>query len=98
MAVASGHENISLWILHNATNKADVRDEDNSGQTPPSYAAQNRKETIVKLLLDTARVDPKARDNMGWTPWSLVVGNRHKAAANLLPADMAAWYMQFCTH
>ena len=45
---------------------------------------QNGHETIVKLLLDTGKVDVNVKNSAGWTPFSLAVQDGHEAVIKLL--------------
>ena len=47
-------------------------------------AAEKGDEAIVKLLLETGKVDADSKDNFGWTPLSCAARNRHKAIVKLL--------------
>jgi ankyrin repeat protein len=49
-------------------------------------AKREEYEAIVKLLLDTGKVDINARDECGQTPLSWAAGNGHEAVARLLLA------------
>ena len=53
-------------------------------QTPLSYAAGKGNEVVVKLLLDTGKVDVEAKDNYGLTPLLLAAKNGHAAVMKLL--------------
>jgi ankyrin repeat protein len=44
----------------------------------------NGHEAVVKLLLDTGKVDVDSKDSSGQTPQSRAVENGHKAATKLL--------------
>ncbi|KAF1995099.1 ankyrin, partial [Amniculicola lignicola CBS 123094] len=41
-------------------------------------------DVVVKLLLDTGKVDPDLKDKYGWTPLSRAAWNGHKAVVKLL--------------
>ncbi|RSL93102.1 hypothetical protein CEP52_013447 [Fusarium oligoseptatum] len=86
LAAANGHEDIALWILQKAANKADVniRDKNVAGQTPLSYAAENGHETIVKLLLATEGVEADSKAIDGRTSLSYAARNGHETIVKLL--------------
>ena len=57
---------------------------DSHGRTPLSYAAQKGHETVVKLLLQTGKVDVDSKDEDGRTPLSYAVEGGHEAVVRLL--------------
>ncbi|KAF7507921.1 hypothetical protein GJ744_009955 [Endocarpon pusillum] len=65
----------------NAVN-TNVTDED--GQTLLLWAANKGYEEVVKVLLDSPRVDPDSQDNMGRTPLWWAITNGHKAVVKVL--------------
>jgi ankyrin repeat protein len=48
------------------------------------WAARNGCEAVVKMLLDTGKVDVDAKDYIGRTPLSLAAGNGHEAVVKML--------------
>ena len=65
---------------------SDIRadSKDSYGQTPLSWAAGNGHEAIVRLLLDTGKVDADSKDSYGLTPLCWAAENGHKAIVKLL--------------
>ena len=63
--------------------KANFEAEDEYGQTPLSWAAQNGHTEVVKLLLDV-KANIKAEDKSGQTPLSLAAQNGHTEVVKLL--------------
>ena len=57
---------------------------DKYSQTPLFWAAVNRHEAIVKLLLDTGKVDADSKDKYSQTPLFWAAENGHKAIVKLL--------------
>jgi hypothetical protein len=53
-------------------------------QTPLSWAAATGHETVVKLLLDTGKVDIDSKDSDGWTPLRWAAYNGHEAVVMVL--------------
>ncbi|KAM0264877.1 hypothetical protein ACHAQJ_000393 [Trichoderma viride] len=72
----------TVYALLGKTHNVDLRDE--SGQTPLSYAAENGREAVVKLLLLIPTVDPDSSDNRGQTPLSYAAENGREAVVKLL--------------
>ncbi|KAF2192361.1 ankyrin, partial [Zopfia rhizophila CBS 207.26] len=64
--------------------KVDVDSKDEAGRTPLSWAAENGREAVVKLLLETGKVDVDSKDNYGRTPLSWAAERGHEAVVKLL--------------
>lgn len=58
--------------------------EDESGRTPLFFAALFDKEIIVKMLLETRKVDPECEDCFGWTPLQCAQKKKKKDTRLLL--------------
>ena len=54
------------------------------GRTPLSWAAENRHEEIVRILLEPNDVDPNTADGYGQVPFSWAARNEHDRTARLL--------------
>ena len=64
---------------------ADVNTRDGEGWTPLSRAAERGHEAVVKLLLDTGKVDVDSKDSgYGRTPLWWAAGGGHEAVVKLL--------------
>lgn len=54
------------------------------GVGPLLYAAGNEKEAVVKILLDTSKVDIDSKDNYNQTSLSSAAWNGHEAVVRVL--------------
>ena len=61
-----------------------VDSKDSWGRTPLSQAAANGYKSVVKLLLETGRVEADSKDEDGKTPLLLAAENGHEAVVKLL--------------
>ncbi|OTB05176.1 hypothetical protein M426DRAFT_31693, partial [Hypoxylon sp. CI-4A] len=79
-------------------NKDDLDSKDSYGRTPLLWAANNGKENIVQLLLDTGKVDKDAKDNRHYTPLLAAIKAGHEGTVRLLldyKADASTKYDGF---
>ncbi|RVD82538.1 uncharacterized protein DFL_006960 [Arthrobotrys flagrans] len=98
-ATSMGHETAVSLVLKAGKVDPDSKDEkeqtplshaakncheDHTGRTPLSYAAENGYEAIVKLLLETKKVDLDSMTDDGRTPLINATMHGHKAIVELL--------------
>jgi len=68
----------------------DVGSKDPNGRTPLSRAAGGGHEAVVKLLLETGKVDVDSKDSYsGRTPLSYAAESGHEAVVKLLQSSIA---------
>ncbi|RYP57864.1 hypothetical protein DL769_009241 [Monosporascus sp. CRB-8-3] len=73
---------IILQRVDQVTGGIDVKDY--TDRTPLSWAAEKGQEAVVKLLLDTGKVDVDSKDDDGLTPLSWAAKEGHEAVIKLL--------------
>ena len=61
-----------------------INSKNNFYQTPLLLAVKNQYEAVVKLLLETDKVDVNSKDWFSQTPLSSAAENGHEALAKLL--------------
>ena len=62
----------------------DINERDILGRTPLAWAARNRHEEVVKMLLGREEVDPDVPDNDGQTPLSFAAEYGSKGVLQIL--------------
>ncbi|KAJ5653773.1 hypothetical protein N7490_000776 [Penicillium lividum] len=78
-----GLEGVVELFLDSKETEVDSKDSEYQ-RTPLSWAAENGHETVVKLLLQTGKVDVDLKDVYQQTPLSWAAGNGHEAVVKLL--------------
>ena len=80
-AAANGHKAVLTMLL-----KRDVQPDsrDNDSRTPLSWAAGNGKLQVVRLFLESGKVDPNSMDNDELTPLSSAAAGDHDTVFELL--------------
>ena len=76
---------LGMWVEHVALLEGDIKE-----KTLLSYAANQGHEAVVKLLLDTKKVDIDSKDKDGLTPLSEAADNGHESVVKLLLENNAA--------
>jgi len=77
------HDAVVKLLLETGKVKVDSKDNE-YGQTPLSWAAENGHEAVVKLLLETGKVKVNSKSGFGRTPLSWAAENGHAAVVKLL--------------
>ena len=80
-AAGNGHEAVVKLLLEKGAEL--VSNDDKSGQTPLSLAAERGHEAVVKLLLEKGAKLESKDDEYGQTPLSLAAGEGHEAVVNI---------------
>ncbi|XTI93556.1 hypothetical protein V2W45_1432693 [Cenococcum geophilum] len=75
---------LGMWVEHVALLEGDIKE-----KTLLSYAAERGHEAVVKLLLDTKKVDIDSKDKDGLTPLSWAANDGHESVVKLLLKDGA---------
>jgi hypothetical protein len=73
-----------LLVRKHSNHDIGADSKDGYGRTPFSLAAERGHEAVVKLLVDTGKVDINLKDIVGGTPLSLAVMAGHEAVVKLL--------------
>lgn len=80
-AAAEGRGDMVWLLLTRSDIEPDMKND--SSRTALSWAAGNKHECIVRMLLDS-HADPEAKDEFGQTPLFFAVQNRHEAIVKML--------------
>ena len=73
-----------LCFIQTGRLRAEIHHSDVDGKTPLCFFASNGNEAVVKLLLDTGKVDVDSKDYRGQTPLSWAAENGHEGIVKLL--------------
>jgi hypothetical protein len=85
-----GHQEIVQLLLDRGADintqggNVGLKSKSQFGRTPLSWAAGNGHEGVVKLLLETGKVDVESKHRFGRTPLSWAAGNGHEVVKPLL--------------
>ena len=84
-AAARGDKDvIELLLAGRGEVELDVNMRDMQGRTPLSHAAGYGQEAIVKLLLDTSKIEVDSNDRNVWTPLTWAAKNGHEDIVKVL--------------
>ncbi|KAF8856795.1 hypothetical protein BDZ45DRAFT_593729 [Acephala macrosclerotiorum] len=81
LAAYFGLGRIASVLLASGSNPDPI---DSHKRTPLSWAAARGHEAVVKLLLETGKVEADSKDGDGWTPLWWAAENKHEAVIKLL--------------